>query len=81
MATTSEHATQPSAALEPADTATLSEKTAAAPDAEKAPAPAPPAFDFPDGGLEAWLVVAGGWLVLFTTFGYVNGTYYWFHLT
>lgn len=41
-------------------------------DTEKAPASAPPAYDFPDGGLEAWLVVAGGWLALFATFGYVN---------
>jgi hypothetical protein len=30
-------------------------------------------YTFPDGGLEAWSVVAGGWLVLFATFGYVNG--------
>jgi hypothetical protein len=33
----------------------------------------PPAFTVPDGGLEAWLVVAGGWLILFAGFGYVNG--------
>jgi hypothetical protein len=43
-------------------------------DAEAAPPPPPPAaFDVPDGGLEAWSVVLGGWLVLFSTFGYVNG--------
>lgn len=43
-------------------------------DAEAAPPPPPPAaFDVPDGGLEAWSVVFGGWLVLFSTFGYVNG--------
>jgi hypothetical protein len=30
-------------------------------------------FSAPDGGLEAWSVVAGGWLALFATFGYVNG--------
>ncbi|KAI1483653.1 riboflavin transporter MCH5 [Daldinia eschscholtzii] len=40
------------------------------------PAPgAPPGFspaDFPDGGLEAWLVVAGGFCALFSTFGLVN---------
>ncbi|CAG8954951.1 hypothetical protein HYFRA_00008640 [Hymenoscyphus fraxineus] len=28
--------------------------------------------DFPDGGLEAWLVVAGGWCCMFTSFGWVN---------
>jgi hypothetical protein len=28
--------------------------------------------DFPDGGLEAWLVVFGGWLGLFTSFGWIN---------
>ncbi|KAI5859788.1 MFS general substrate transporter [Durotheca rogersii] len=39
------------------------------------PAGAPPGFnpaDFPDGGLEAWLVVAGGFCALFSTFGLVN---------
>jgi hypothetical protein len=36
---------------------------------------APAAFTVPDGGLEAWLVVVGGWLVLFSTFGYVNGVW------
>lgn len=28
--------------------------------------------DFPDGGLEAWLVVFGGWCGLFCTFGLIN---------
>ncbi|KII88757.1 hypothetical protein PLICRDRAFT_176302 [Plicaturopsis crispa FD-325 SS-3] len=28
---------------------------------------------FPDGGAEAWAVVAGAWMVSFCTFGYVNG--------
>jgi len=28
--------------------------------------------DFPDGGLEAWLVVFGGWCCLFCSFGWVN---------
>ncbi|CAK7229619.1 hypothetical protein SBRCBS47491_007312 [Sporothrix bragantina] len=48
-------------------------------DEESAPAPAPPAgppgmspADFPDGGLEAWLVVFGGWCGLFCTFGLIN---------
>ena len=42
--------------------------------AAAAPAPAGPpgAGDFPDGGLEAWLVVFGGWCALFCTFGLVN---------
>ncbi|RFU80785.1 hypothetical protein TARUN_1442 [Trichoderma arundinaceum] len=35
-------------------------------------APPPPQGDFPDGGLEAWLVVFGGWCALFCTFGLVN---------
>jgi hypothetical protein len=28
--------------------------------------------DFPDGGFEAWLVVAGGWCCLFVSFGWIN---------
>ncbi|KAI1097254.1 MFS general substrate transporter [Jackrogersella minutella] len=39
------------------------------------PASGPPGFnpaDFPDGGLEAWLVVIGGFCALFSTFGLVN---------
>ncbi|KAG9231434.1 major facilitator superfamily domain-containing protein [Amylocarpus encephaloides] len=28
--------------------------------------------DFPDGGLEAWLVVAGGWCAMFVSFGWIN---------
>lgn len=35
-------------------------------------APPPPHGDFPDGGLEAWLVVFGGWCALFCTFGLAN---------
>ena len=44
--------------------------------------PAPgPGLQIPDGGLDAWLVVLGGWLILFCTFGSVNAfgvyqTYY-----
>lgn len=41
-----------------------------------APPPAAPAgfnpADFPDGGREAWLVVFGGFLALFCSFGLVN---------
>jgi MFS family permease len=45
-------------------------------DVESAPK-APPALpfnpaDFPDGGLTAWLVVAGSWFCLFCSFGWVN---------
>jgi len=36
------------------------------------PAGGPPGADFPDGGVEAWLVVLGGWCALFCTFGLVN---------
>ena len=28
--------------------------------------------DFPDGGLEAWLVVLGGWCCLLSSFGWIN---------
>jgi hypothetical protein len=28
--------------------------------------------DFPDGGLEAWLVVAGGFCTVFASFGWIN---------
>lgn len=34
-------------------------------------APAP-ADDYPDGGLEAWLAVLGGWCAMFCTFGMIN---------
>jgi hypothetical protein len=41
--------------------------------------------DFPDGGLEAWLVVLGGWCALFVSFGWINcigifQEYYQIHL-
>ncbi len=45
---------------------------------ESAPVPPPAApagfnpADFPDGGREAWLVVFGGFLALFCSFGLVN---------
>ena len=59
--------------------AELENEAVSATDPEKggptAAAPAPggvnPA-DFPDGGLQAWLVVFGGWCCLFCTFGLVN---------
>jgi hypothetical protein len=28
--------------------------------------------DFPDGGLQAWLVVAGGFFAVFSSFGWIN---------
>ncbi|KAF5677190.1 monocarboxylate transporter [Fusarium heterosporum] len=42
---------------------------------QQPPAGPPPGMapaDFPDGGLEAWLVVFGGWCALFCTFGVIN---------
>ncbi|KAF4989419.1 hypothetical protein FGRMN_9144 [Fusarium graminum] len=36
------------------------------------PPPGMAPADFPDGGLEAWLVVFGGWCALFCTFGVIN---------
>ncbi|KAI1339841.1 major facilitator superfamily domain-containing protein [Xylariaceae sp. FL0016] len=48
------------------------EKGGAAP---PGPSGTPPGFnpaDFPDGGLEAWLVVFGGFLALFCSFGLIN---------
>jgi hypothetical protein len=48
-------------------------------DLEKGDKPAAPAgppgvnpADFPDGGFEAWLVVAGAWCALFCSFGWIN---------
>ena len=43
-------------------------------DPEKvAPSPAgPDPNDFPDGGLEAWLVVLGGFCTIFASFGWIN---------
>lgn len=43
--------------------------------AQQGPPGAPPGLspaDFPDGGLQAWLVVFGGWCALFATFGLIN---------
>ena len=39
---------------------------------EKGGAAPSQAFTFPDGGWKAWSTVAGAWLVLFVSFGYVN---------
>ncbi|KAL7932472.1 major facilitator superfamily domain-containing protein [Trichoderma chlorosporum] len=41
-------------------------------DVEAGSKPPPSPGDFPDGGLEAWLVVFGGWCALFCTFGMVS---------
>jgi MFS family permease len=43
-----------------------------APPAGGGPPPGMSPADFPDGGLEAWLVVFGGWCALFCTFGLIN---------
>ena len=42
-------------------------------DTEIAPSGPNPA-DFPDGGLEAWLVVMGGFCAVFCSFGWINCT-------
>lgn len=36
--------------------------------------------DFPDGGLEAWLVVAGSFCCLFVSFGWISKSIFFFHL-
>ena len=44
--------------------------------AEAPPAKPPGPMDpssFPDGGIEAWLVVSGGFACLFSSFGWING--------
>lgn len=46
------------------------EKSGGAPPAVAVPGVNP--ADFPDGGLEAWLVVFGGWCGLFVSFGWIN---------
>lgn len=48
------------------------EKTGAEPPAANQAPPGMNPADFPDGGLQAWLVVFGGWCGLFCTFGFVN---------
>ncbi|KAJ7452187.1 major facilitator superfamily domain-containing protein [Mycena galericulata] len=41
-------------------------------DPEKAPSLASVEFELPEGGREAWLTMAGAWMVQFCTFGYIN---------
>lgn len=44
-------------------------------DARSEPSPMPPGLDpasFPDGGVEAWTVVAGAFCCLFVSFGWIN---------
>lgn len=62
------------------------EKGGVVPSKPTEPAGAPPGLspaDFPDGGLEAWLVVLGGWCALFCTFGLINcvGTFVEYYST
>lgn len=54
----------------PQTTGKDAEKSAPALDEEVAVKP--PAIEFPEGGLAAWACVFGAFLVLFSTFGYVN---------
>ncbi|KAH7324859.1 major facilitator superfamily domain-containing protein [Stachybotrys elegans] len=41
-------------------------------DSEKVQPPQPYGGDIPDGGLSAWLVVAGGWCISFSSFGWLS---------
>ncbi|KAJ7468491.1 major facilitator superfamily domain-containing protein [Mycena latifolia] len=41
-------------------------------DPEKAPSLSSVEFVLPEGGREAWLTMAGAWMVQFCTFGYIN---------
>ncbi|KAJ7146008.1 major facilitator superfamily domain-containing protein [Mycena epipterygia] len=41
-------------------------------DPERAPSIASVEFVLPEGGREAWLTMAGAWMVQFCTFGYIN---------
>ena len=68
---------------EPEDVAEADVEEAAKEKAEQQQQQGPPAggpppgsgwhpSDFPDGGVQAWLVVFGGWCGLFCTFGFIN---------
>jgi len=48
------------------------EKRGITPPPKQEPAPPPQMPTFPDGGRQAWLTAIGGWLMLFSTFGYIN---------
>ena len=48
------------------------EKAQAGVQPAKTPGPMDPS-SFPDGGMEAWLVVTGGFACLFCSFGWING--------
>ena len=58
------------------DSTTVQQPPAVVTDPEKTtptPAPAgPDPNDFPDGGLQAWLVVLGGFCTVFASFGWIN---------
>ncbi|KAJ7484098.1 major facilitator superfamily domain-containing protein [Mycena galericulata] len=58
-------------------TATMSSTSSSTPttpkgDPEKVPSLSVPEFILPEGGREAWLTMAGAWMVQFCTFGYIN---------
>lgn len=49
------------------------ERAVSIPDTEKNDRPAgPDPSSFPDGGLQAWLVVIGGFAATFASFGWIN---------
>lgn len=54
---------------EPSQSPTLAPETKEAPDLPKS---TPDPDEFPDGGFQAWLCIAGGWCTVFSSFGWVN---------